>query len=235
VTAARALTVAEIVAAHQAAAARQAARVRTLVATGTSVLTFQIPGLPAPMTVTAETVLYRRGALAEIEQRDLRLNGVPVAVGRDGVPRLPLVQPERVASPPLSITLGDAYRYRLEGEEEKSGRACYVVAFQPRDPDRPSLRGRAWIAKEGFALVRLEATQTGLRGAIVSSGERDEFRPLDVGARRNGCSRAPTSSRSTKGPATARRSTVRCRSIGSRPIPLTSKRAWPRPAPPRRS
>ncbi len=180
VTAARALTVAEIVAAHQAAAARQAARVRTLVATGTSVLTFQIPGLPAPMTVTADTVLYRRGALAEIEQRDLRLNGVPVAVGGDGVPRLPLVQPERVASPPLTITLGEAYRYRLEGEEEKFGRACYVVGFQPLDPSRPSLRGRAWIAKEGFALVRLEAAQTGLRGAIVSSGQTDEFRPLDV-------------------------------------------------------
>jgi hypothetical protein len=93
---------------------------------------------------------------------------------------LPLVQPERVAFPPLSITLGDAYGYRLEGEEEKAGRACYVVGFQPRDPRLPSLRGRAWIAKEGFALVRLEAAQTGLRGAIVSSAQTDAFRPLDV-------------------------------------------------------
>jgi hypothetical protein len=180
VTAARALTVEEILAAHQAAAARQAGRVRTVLATGTSVLTFQVPGLAAPMTVTAGAFLYRDGALAEIEQRDLRLNGVPVGVGEDGVPRLPLVQPERVASPPLSITLGEAYRYRLEGEEETAGRACYVVAFQPRDAGRPSQRGRAWIAKVGFALVRLEATQTGLRGAIVSSAQTDEFRPVDV-------------------------------------------------------
>jgi hypothetical protein len=180
VTAARTLTVDEILAAHQAAAAGQAARVRTLIATGTSVLTFQVPGLPAPMAVTAGTILYRKGPLAEIEQRDLRLSGVPVAVGADGVPRLPLVQPERVASPPLSITLGDAYRYRLEGEEERSGRACYVVGFTPQQADRPSLRGRAWIAKEGFALVRLEGAQTGLRGAIVSSGQKDEFRPVIV-------------------------------------------------------
>src|SRR4029079_5524525 len=164
----------------QAAAARQSARVRTLIATGTSVLTFQVPGLPAPMAVTAGTVLYRKGPLAEIEPRDLRLSGVRVSVGQDGVPRLPLVQPERVAFPPLSITLGDAYRYRLEGEEERTGRACYVVGFQPRDPHLPSLRGRAWIAKEGFALVRLEAAQTGLRGAIVSSAQTDAFRPLDV-------------------------------------------------------
>ncbi|HET6900338.1 MAG TPA: hypothetical protein VFK70_18450, partial [Vicinamibacteria bacterium] len=181
VTAARTLTVEEILAAHQAAAARQAARVPALIATGSSVLTFQVPGLPAPMAVTAGTVLYRKGLLAEIEQRDLRLSGVPVAVGPDGVPRLPIVQPERVASPPLSITLGDAYRYRLEGEEERAGRACYVIGFEPRASGRPSLRGRAWIAKEGFALVRLEGEQTGLRGAIVSSGQTDQFRPLDVG------------------------------------------------------
>jgi len=180
VTAARALTVEEILAAHQAAAARQAARVRTLIATGTSVLTFQVPGLAAPMTVTAGAVLYRKGSLVEIEQRDLRLSGVPVAVGDDGVPRLPLVQPEHVASPPLSITLGDAYSYRREGEEERAGRACYLVGFAPRDVGVPSLRGRAWIAKEGFALVRLEAAQTGLRGAIVSSAQTDTFRPVDV-------------------------------------------------------
>jgi hypothetical protein len=184
VTAGRALTVAEILAAHQAAAARQAARVRSLIATGTTVIAFQVPGLAAPMTVAAGTILYRRGSLAEIEQRDLRLNGVEVAVGADGVPRLPLVQPERVASPPLSITLGEAYRYRLEGEEVRAGVACYVVGFEPTDDERPSFRGRAWITKDVFALARLQATQTGLRGAIVSSRQEDEFQPLEVeGAR----------------------------------------------------
>src|SRR4029079_18483766 len=121
----------------QAAAARQSARVRTLIATGTSVLTFQVPGLPAPMAVTAGTVLYRKGPLAEIEPRDLRLSGVRVSVGQDGVPRLPLVQPERVASPPLSITLGDAYRYRLEGEEEKTGAHPHAVDLHPLQPNRP--------------------------------------------------------------------------------------------------
>jgi hypothetical protein len=181
VSAARRLTVAEILAAHQAQEARQAARVRTLVATGKSVLSFQIPGLAAPMTVTAESVLFRQGNRVEIAQRDLRLNGVEIAVGDDGVPRLPLVQPERVAAPPLSIALGEAYRYRRDGEERHGGRACYVVAFEPRDGLGPSFRGRAWIARDSFALVRLVATQTGLRGAIVSSRQEDEFRPIEVG------------------------------------------------------
>jgi hypothetical protein len=184
VTADRILSLEEILAAHQAAAARQALAVRTLVATGSTVLTFQVPGLVAPMTVTAETVLYRRDAVGEIEQRDLRLNGAPVGVGADGVPRLPLVQPERVASPPLAITLGDSYRYRLDGEDTRSGVTCYVVAFEPAGGERTSYRGRAWIAKQGFALLRIEATQTGLRGAIVSSRQEDEFRPVDIGATR---------------------------------------------------
>ncbi|HUG54580.1 MAG TPA: hypothetical protein VMR21_13315 [Vicinamibacteria bacterium] len=183
VEAARSLTVAEILAAHQVAAARQSARLRTLIASGHTVLVFQVPGLAAPMTLTAKTVLYRQGTLTEIEQRDLRLNGVPVAVGRDGVPRLPLVQPERVAAAPLSITLGEQYRYRLVGEEAAAGRRCYVVAFDPVHRDRPSFEGRAWIAKDTFALVRLRATQTNLRGAIVSSRQEDQMRPLAVEGR----------------------------------------------------
>src|SRR4029079_5003005 len=133
VTAARTLTVEEILAAHQTAAARQSARVRALIATGTTVVAFQLPGLPAPMAVTAGAVLYRKVPLAEMEQRDLRLSRVPVAMGQGGVPRLPLVQPERVAAPSLSITLGDAYRYRLDGEEERAGRGLYVVGFAPQD------------------------------------------------------------------------------------------------------
>src|SRR4029079_9357583 len=101
-----------------------------------------------------------------------------------GVPRLPLVQPERVASPPLAITLGDAYRYRLDGDEVRSGVPCYVVAFEPSGGEGTSYRGRAWIAKPDFALVRLAVTQTGLRGAIVSSRQEDEFRPVELGAMR---------------------------------------------------
>ena len=82
---------------------------------------------------------------------------------------------------PLAVALGAAYRYRLDGREIVDGQDCYVVAFQPMDASRHLLRGRAWIAARGFAMVRAEAVQAGLRGPIVSSQQRDVFSAVPVG------------------------------------------------------
>jgi hypothetical protein len=177
----KALTAGEIVARHQAAAARQRRLVPRYVAAGATVLAFQAPGLAPPVTLTADTVVYASGETMDIEQRDLRLNGVPIAVARDGVPRLPLVEPERVGQAPMAIALDDAYAYRLAGRERVDGEEAYVVAFEPRDPSRARFRGRAWIAVRGFALLRQEGAQTALRGAIVSSEQRDAFVRVAVG------------------------------------------------------
>ena len=74
---------------------------------------------------------------------------------RSAVPRLPIIEPERVASPPLAIALTDVYRYRLDGRETIGSTLCYVVSFEP-DPSAPTrtatlFRGRAWIAADSFA------------------------------------------------------------------------------------
>ena len=174
VGAARQLSVEEIVARHQAAAARQAALVQTLISTGTLTLTFEAPGFPAPITISSRTILYVGKDRSEIEQRSIRVNGVEFRGG--GVPKLPIIEPERVASPPLTITLTDVYRYRLDGRETIGGIPCYVVAFAPIDSSRALFRGRAWIAADGFGMVKVAAAQTGLRGAIVSSEQADQYR-----------------------------------------------------------
>jgi hypothetical protein len=177
----RTLTVEEIVARHQAAAARQRGAVRRTISTGSMVVAFQAPGLAAPMTVNADVVVYDEGGEREIEQRSLRLNGVEYGGDAGGVPQLPLLEPERVTSPPLAIALDSAYRYRLEGRERVDGEDCYVVGFEAASSGRSLFRGRAWIAVRGFAIARMEAAQTGLRGPIVSSRQRDEFEPVVVG------------------------------------------------------
>jgi hypothetical protein len=173
VVAARALTAGEIVARHQAAAARQRRLVRRLISTGTMTLTFEAPGFPAPMTIASELVIFTEPGRTEIEQRDVRVNGVQFR--SDGIPRLPLLEPERVASPPLAIALTDVYRYRLDGHERIDGTQCYIISFEPVDRSRSSFSGRAWIASGTFAMVKVSAVQTGLRGAIVSSEQTDEF------------------------------------------------------------
>ena len=173
VAAPRRLTVEEIVGRHQAAAAHQAAIVRTLRSTGTLTVTFEAPGFPAPVTVASSTTIYKEGSRTDLEQQDLRVNGV--AFRQRGTPKLPLIEPERVAAPPLAITLGDRYRYRLAGEEAIAGVPAYVVVFEPIDGRVPAFRGRAWIAREDFGVVRIEARQTALRGPVVSSEQTDEF------------------------------------------------------------
>jgi hypothetical protein len=183
VVASRSLTVAEIVARHQAASARQAAAVRTVIANGTLTLSFEAPGFPAPVTVSSEVRMYTAEGVTDIEQREVRINGVEFRA--NAVPRLPIIEPERVASPPLAIALTDVYRYRLAGRETIAGTPCYVVAFEP-DPVRAGrsstlFRGRAWIATDGFGMVKVAATQTGLVGAIVASEQTDEFRQVQDG------------------------------------------------------
>ena len=170
----RTMTVGEIIARHQAAASRQRRLIRRQISTGRMTLTFEAPGFPAPLTITSRSTLFVAAGVTEIEQRDVRINGI--VFGDRRVPRLPLLEPERVASPPLAIELTDVYRYALEGQEVIDGASCYVVSFEPIDRRRPLFAGRAWVAADGFGLVKVSAVQTGLRGAIVTSQQTDEFR-----------------------------------------------------------
>ena len=174
---ARRLSAGEIVARHQAFARRQAASISRTISTGVLTLTFEAPGFPAPITITSDTIIYAAPGTTELEQRAIRVNGIEFK--GSAVPRLPILEPERVASPPLAITLTNVYRYRLLGQEEANGVRCYVVGFEPIDGEATLFRGRAWIAVDTFAMVRVAATQTRLRGPIVSSEQVDDFSGLD--------------------------------------------------------
>jgi hypothetical protein len=177
---ARTLTVEEIVARHQAASARQSAGVRTEIAEGTLTLTFDAPGFVAPVTIAARTRVFRDAGPIEMQQSDVRVNGV-LFTAKDGVPRLPIIEPERVAVFPLTITLTSVYRYWLNGRETIDGRPCYVIAFAPRENGAARFRGRAWIDERTFAMTRVSAVQTGLTGPIVASEQTDTFVPDTAG------------------------------------------------------
>jgi hypothetical protein len=174
VVAPRALSASEIVARHQAAVARQAVRIQSVISSGTLTVTFEAPGFPAPITVSAESIAYSAGSHAEIEMRSVRVNGI--AFEGAGIPRLPIIEPERVSTPPLAIALTDAYRYELRGTADVEGNRCYIVDFEPLSRHGSFFKGRSWIDAETFGLVRVEARQTGLRGPIVASEQVDEYR-----------------------------------------------------------
>ena len=108
----------------------------------------------------------------EWEERDFSVNGA-----RFGEPRppFPLLQPEKVLSPPLVIELDARYRYRLAGTQTVSGRAAWVIAFEPQRVGESLYRGTVWIDRETHARVRQQAVQTALGAPVVSNDETQEF------------------------------------------------------------
>ncbi len=182
VSAARGLTAEEIVARYQVRGRRQESLVTATIGRGTTTLMLEVPGFVAPVTITARTTIYARGATVDIEQEDIRVNGAAIAGGRaDRPPRLPLVEPERIATPPLQISLTDAYAYSLDGTATIDGAPAFVVAFAPRTSGRGLAHGRAWIDANDFSLRRLQITQDRLRGPIVSSEEVQDFVRVPAG------------------------------------------------------
>ena len=175
VTGARELTVDEIVARHQAARARQERAVRTRISTGSTVLTFQVPGFPGPLTVTAQTTVFAGSGQTDIKEEQIRVNGLDLPRAAGEAPKLPLIEPERVSAPPLTIMLTEAYAYALHGRERVNRRAAYLVSFTPRESQQTLFDGRAWIDTRTFVLLRTDAVQTRLRGPIASSREIDEY------------------------------------------------------------
>mgnify|MGYP000597386412 CR=1 FL=1 len=73
---------------------------------------------------------------------DFFFEGVKWRSGR--LPELPLIQPEKVITLPLDLTLDKTYSYRLIGRDRVGGREAYELEFQPFDPDalRALLRTR---------------------------------------------------------------------------------------------
>lgn len=180
VTAERTLTAAEVLSRHRAAERRRHLAVRQSIATGSTTATFTLPGLSAPSAVTAEVVTFDDGERREVVHRDLRWNGTLVPVGRDRVPRLPIVEPA-AAEPPLALRLTEAYVYRLARPSTIDGRRAYVLEFSPRSGG--GARGRAFVDAQDFGLVRLETARRGLPPPIVASEQHDTFARTDVGGR----------------------------------------------------
>ena len=180
VTASRQLTAGEIVARHQARRRQQDSLVKATIGHGTTTVMFEVPGFVAPVTITARTTIYARGDTVDVEHQDVRVNGAAIAVDSE-TPRLPLIEPERITTPPLQISLTDAYSYKLDGVTTIDGAAVYVIGFAPHAESRGLAHGRAWIDATDFRLRRLQVTQAELRGPIVSSDQVQDYTTIAAG------------------------------------------------------
>jgi hypothetical protein len=120
---------------------------------------------------------WHRGEPLEWEQTAYYVNGNRITWKE--IPELPLIQPEKVVTLPLDLTLDRTYVYRLHGEDRVDGKEAYVLSFEPAQAGRSLYRGRVWIDKATFVRLKLNVLQTDLEAPVVSNEETDFY---DAGA-----------------------------------------------------
>ena len=179
VGAARGLTAEEIVARERAWDAGQRERTGSFIAEMKTSLRFKIGEVNETFDLTIlGPYFFRRGEAPDWEWDEFYLNGVKWK-GRS-LPRLPILQPEKVSALPLDIRLSEDYDYALHGEDTIAGRRAYHIHFAPKvtTGDQPIYRGSVWIDKETFALLRRDSVQLNLKGETLSNVKRELYRPV---------------------------------------------------------
>ena len=179
VGAARGLTAEEIVARERVWDAGQRERVSSYVAKLKTSLRFRIAEVNETFDLTIlGPLFYRRGEPPDWEWDEFYLNGVKWK-GKT-LPKLPILQPEKVTTLPLDIRLTEDYDYTLHGEATISGRRAYHILFAPKGAagEKPIYRGSVWIDKETFALLRRDSVQLNLKGETLSNVQSEFYRPV---------------------------------------------------------
>ena len=176
VTAERTPSVEEILARHQARQAAERERSPRYVMNGRIQQYFR-PTVTDPGfdVITENRFFVDRLEGTEWEERDFSVNGAHFGEPR---PPFPLLQAEKVLTPPLTIELDARYRYRLQGTDTVNGRPAWVIAFEPQVRTQSLYRGTVWIDRETHARLRQHAAQTGLSAPVISNDETQDFSPV---------------------------------------------------------
>ena len=178
VGAVRGLTAEEIVARERAWDAGQREKTKTYIARMDASLRFRVASLPGSLELTIRgPYFFQTGKNPDWAWREFYLNGVKWK-GRT-IPKLPILQPDKVTTLPLDIRLSEEYDYELVGETQAEGRPAYRVDFRPKAVgDKPIYRGTAWIDRETFALLRRESIQLNLKGDTLSNVQTEFYREV---------------------------------------------------------
>lgn len=166
------LSVNEIVARHQQRRARQDRLLDSHVARARMEQHFRPTTTDPGFDVVTENRFFSDREGVEWEELSFSVNGTKWGPDR---PAFPLLQPEKVLSPPLDLRLDADYRYRLDGTAAVDGADCYVVRFEPVRSGRSLYRGTVWIDRRSFRRVKLQAVQTELSAPVVSNDETVRF------------------------------------------------------------
>lgn len=179
VGAARGLSAEEIVARERVWDAAQREKVKSFVCQMKTSLRFRVAEVNETFDLTIHgPFFFRRGEPADWAWHKFYLNGVKWKGAT--LPRIPILQPEKVTTLPLDIRLTEDYDYALKGETTIGGRRAYHISFTPKRSvgDKPMYRGSAWIDAKTFALLRRESVQMNLKGETLGNVQTEIYRPV---------------------------------------------------------
>jgi len=120
-----------------------------------------------------------RGGKMELEQTEFYVNGVKFSHKHEFP--LPQLEPGKVLSQPLELTLNERYSYKLLGTEQINGAQCYVVGVEPKAQDENLYSGKIWIDGVSFREVRQTLNQRGAKSSIVVNAETQNFALVNDG------------------------------------------------------
>ncbi|MEW5806994.1 MAG: hypothetical protein AB1756_06585 [Acidobacteriota bacterium] len=171
------ITAEEIITRHQEFRSAQDERLANYMASGRVDFHFKMGGSSGTVDVSMKNNFYwKRNEGTEWEQTEYFINGNRLRWKE--IPELPLVQPEKVVVLPLDIHLDRSYSYKYTGDGRMKEFNCYVLEFAPVQDGSSRYRGKAWIDKKSYAIVRLYTVQTGLDAPVISSEESSFYEPI---------------------------------------------------------
>jgi hypothetical protein len=116
---------------------------------------------------------FERGGKMEFEQTELYVNGVKFSYKHEFP--LPQLEPEKVLTQPLELTLNERYTYKLLGIEQVEGVQCFVVGVEPKAQDENLYSGKIWIDGVSFREMRQTLSQRGAKSNVVVNVETQNF------------------------------------------------------------
>jgi hypothetical protein len=116
---------------------------------------------------------FARNEKLELAQTEFFVNGVKFS-NKHEFP-LPQLEPEKVLTQPLELTLNERYIYRLLGTEKIDGVLCFVIGVEPKAQNEDLYSGKIWIDGSSFREVRQSLSQRSSKGSIVVNVETQNF------------------------------------------------------------
>jgi len=164
-----------IIARHQAVEQAQSLLLHNYTADAQVDYHFKVPGTTGSVDVTFENqFLFDKKDGARWIQKNLLVNGVKWR-GKT-IPELPIVEPEKINTLPLVLTMSRNYSYTYVKEELFGGYPCHVIEFVPiAGTQEQDVSGRVWIDKESYVKRQIRIVQKNMTPPQVSNAEFDKY------------------------------------------------------------